>query len=165
MAVAGISETTIVPTLTLGLPAWKLNFVRQATLNIGSGSLSASAWLSPANAPLLVGQPVTLGLRLHNDGVGAINNGRVSVWMMQGFASITATLPPTRGMALAVWEGSLAPGATHTVRVSLRAWYARVPLRVDALLEDRATGERWEKRLWLSVTDWLVYLPVILQMK
>jgi hypothetical protein len=50
------------------------------------------------------------------------------------------------------------------VTVPLRAWTWKLPVRVDALLEDNA-GQRWERRLWLNVEPWQCYLPVIYKQK
>ncbi|RLC85958.1 MAG: hypothetical protein DRI37_07480, partial [Chloroflexi bacterium] len=152
----------LTPTVTLGLPAWKFSFRREAALRVAGPELAASGWLSPALAVLRVGQPVTLTFALRNTGAGAAPHGTVDLWLTAGLAPITATLPPTLGTSLRGWAGTLAPGETHWLTVSLRPWSWETPLRVDALLAD-GTGRRWERSLWLAVAPRQVFLPLIMK--
>ena len=153
----------LVPTLTIGLPEWQLSFVRQNQVSVEGGSLAASAWLSVSHTHIAAGRPLTVGLQVRNSGMATLTNAAARVWLMRGFAPLTATRPPTQGVALTLWEGVLAPGATRTLTVPLAPLYGGTPLRVDALLADTLSGQRWEKRLWLTVTAWDIYLPIVLQ--
>jgi hypothetical protein len=82
------------------------------------------------------------------------------VWHTLGTSPLEALLPSVSGWESTPWEGTLDVGETLMVTVPLRAWTWKLPVRVDAILEDNA-GQRWERRLWLNVEPWQCYLPVI----
>ncbi|MFN2284776.1 MAG: hypothetical protein ACK2UQ_10170, partial [Anaerolineae bacterium] len=146
--------------LTLGLPTWGFAFARDAALHIAAADLSASGWLSPEWAAIHAGTPVSLTFMLQNDGSDAVREGRMRVWHTLGTSSPEALLPSVSGWESTPWEGTLDVGETLMVTVPLRAWTWKLPVRVDAILEDNA-GQRWERRLWLNVEPWQCYLPVI----
>jgi hypothetical protein len=89
-------------------------------------------------------------------------DGRVDVWLMMGLSPVTAMVAPTQGTSLTLWEGTLAVDASRTLTVPVRAWWPEIPLRMDALFSD-GSGQRWERRLWLDVKAWRVYLPLVLR--
>jgi hypothetical protein len=87
-------------------------------------------------------------------------DGRVRFWLSPGLAPVTATVPPTVGIALSGWGGGLPPGATQELTVAVRPWRAEPPVRIDALLDD-GTGRRWERAYWPNVVTHDVYLPLV----
>ena len=150
----------LTPTVTLALSAWKLGFDRTAALRVGGADLDSSGWLSPTGAAVQPGVPITLTFTLRNAGSGAAPDATAQVWLMPGLAPITATVPPTQGTGLSLWQGALAPGATEPLRLTVRPWVGDRLLRLDALLRD-GTGRRWAESLWLDVSPWGIYLPMI----
>ncbi|HOT91203.1 MAG TPA: S8 family serine peptidase [Anaerolineae bacterium] len=160
VSVTEATGASIPLSLTLGLPAWGLQFDRENTLHVAGADLSASAWLVPEWAAIHPGTPVTLTFALRNTGPGNVAEGTVRLWLTRESTPLTATLPYTRGWHISWWEGNLAAGETRTLTLTLRTWQSSMPLRVDAILEDGA-GQRWERRLWLKVEPWRCYLPVI----
>lgn len=160
VSVAGHLGDALPLTVTLGVAEWGFNFDRDAALHIGGADLSASGWLSPEWSTVRAGNPLTLAFRLHNAGPGAVDAGKVQLWLTDGSTPITATLPPTRGWGIAWWDGALAPSETVVLTVPVRTWSWDRPLRADAVLED-GTGQRWERRLWLTIEPWRFYLPIV----
>lgn len=158
-APAGLPLT---PTVALALPAWGLTLHREAPLRVAAPDLAASGWLSPVGSRLVTGQPVTLTVMLRNQGPTAAISGTAQVWLMPGLTPLSVTIPPTRGVSLALWAGTLATGEVQTLPVPLKAWPREGLLRADLLVAD-GLGWRWEQRLWLEVTPLKVYLPVILR--
>ncbi|MGC9399453.1 MAG: S8 family serine peptidase [Anaerolineae bacterium] len=153
----------LTPTVAIKLAAWDLAFSRTAALWIGGADLGSSAWLSPTGSAVQAGKPVTLTFTLRNHGPDALQNGEVHVWLTPGLAPLTATLPPTRGLGLRLWQGELPSGASQKLSLTVRPWTGGRPLRLDALLDD-GTGQRWTRALWLDVIPWRLYLPVIYKM-
>ncbi len=151
----------LTPTLRLTLPEWKLAFTREAFLHIAGNDLIASQWIAPTD--LQAGKPISLLFAIRNTGISTATGVSFGVWLMEGIAPLTQTLPPTRGILLpSLWEGELKSGEIYTVAVPVRAWIGRIPLRVDALLEE-TNKTRWEKRQWLVFATRKVYLPLTLR--
>lgn len=164
VSVAGQPGDTIPLTLALGLPDWGITFDRNATVKVSGADLSASGWLSPAWASIRPGALVTLAFELQNTGTVSVTGGSVRLW---GTANTTHTastvvIPVPWGWESTLWEGDLAPAETRVLTLPLRTWAWDEPLRIDAILEDN-TGQRWERRRWLNVKPWTVYLPTILR--
>ncbi len=150
----------LTPTVEIELAAWDLVFARSSALRIGGADLGNSEWLSPTGAAVDAGAPITLTFDLRNVGSGVASGGTAQVWLMPGLAPITATLPPTQGTSLPLWHGELALGETQPLSLNVRPWTGDRLLRLDALLSD-GTGRRWAKSLWLDISPWRSYLPVI----
>jgi hypothetical protein len=150
----------LTPTVEIELTTWDLVFARSTALRIGGADLGSSGWLSPTGAAVDAGAPLTLTFALRNTGPGAASGGTAQVWLMPGLAPITATLPPTQGTGLRLWEGDLASSATRALSLTVRPWTGDRLLRLDALLRD-GTGRRWTESLWLDVSSWQFYLPII----
>jgi len=143
------------------LPEWRLAFWREAQVWVDGPALEGSAW-EALPGPVQSGRPVTLTFTLRNDGPGAVVSGTVDLWLMPGLAPITATLPPTLGTSLHWWEGALPVGAQQVLTISVSAWQAGSPLRIDALI-DSGAGARWVRSLWLEVPPQRRFLPVLLR--
>jgi len=150
----------ITPVVTIALPAWDFAFSREAALRVGGADLSMSAWNIASDQVLPCRAASTLSLTVQNRGPGEASNSAVQIWMVAGLAPITATLQPTLGTSLLLWQGSLAPGQSLPLTFSVRPWAWTVPLRVDALLSD-GTGMRWERRAWLRSLPEQRYMPVV----
>lgn len=159
-ALSPLATMTLTPTVMIAMPELQLAFTREASLRVGAGDLGTSAWL--ASPPLRVGEPAALSFVLRNSGAGPVTEGTLRLWLRPGVAPLTATVVPTRGMALQPWAGALAPGAATTVTVDVRPWVYGAPLRVDALFADGA-GATWERSLWLTVFPREIYLPLVLR--
>ncbi len=144
-----------------------LSFSREAPLRVGGANLATSDWLledpEHSQATFLSGEPVTLTFVLRNTGPDALEAGSVQLWTIRGLGVVTATKFPSIGTQIMLWEGELAAGMAQTLTVPLRSWYQFNPLRVDALIEDNLTHQRWERRLWLTKKHWRTYLPVVLR--
>jgi hypothetical protein len=146
--------------VTLTLPEWGLGFSREA-LFYGTGpDLAVSHWGEPAE--LRVGTPVSVTLLLGNRGEGSVDGGEVTLWMMRGIGPITATMPITHGVSIAVWSGALAPHEEHLLTVPILGSVWKAPVRLDALIED-GLGNRWERALWVTFTPWRSYLPTVMR--
>lgn len=150
----------LTPTVAIELSDWDLTFSRVVPLRVSGADLGSSTWLSPTGTVVQAGKAVTLTFALRNTGPGAVVDGAVQAWLMPGLAPITATLPPTQGTGLRLWQGDLASGATRALSLTVKAWAGSRPLRIDALLDD-GTGQRWARALWLDVTPWRLYMPMI----
>ncbi|MBN1873312.1 MAG: S8 family serine peptidase [Anaerolineae bacterium] len=157
------------PTVHIALPDWKLGFDREVPLRVSGGDLTFSHWITETGTlqwsvvpTLVVNHPHTLSFVLQNTGSGTILNGRADLWLMKGLTPITVTLPPTHGYQVALWTGNLSPGATHYLTVPIRAWSQKTPLRIDAILQD-GIGQRWERRQWLDIVPWQIYLPILIK--
>ncbi len=150
----------LTPTAEIQLAPWDLAFARSAALRVGGANLGSGGWLSPTGAGVDAGAPVTLTFALRNSGPGTAADGTVQVWLMPELAPITATLPPTQGTSLSLWQGTLAPGMMQPLSLTMRPWAGDRSLRVDALLSD-GTGRRWSESLWLDVSPWRYHFPII----
>lgn len=153
-------EKSQAPTVTLGLPAWNLHFEREAPFYGQGPNLSTSQWNVQDNQQVRIGAPVSLTFQLHNQSAIAMESGRVTVWLMRGVSPVTATVPLTHGVESFLWTGKLTPYESMILTLPVRGWEWRNPVRVDALLED-GSAWRWERRLWLTVTPWQTYMPVV----
>jgi len=152
------------PVVAITIPELgNLTFSREAALRVGGPNLAASEWLAPEEATFVAGKPTTVTLALHNIGPDALQRGEVQLWAIRGLGLITATKFPSVGTQVLAWQGELAAGATELLTIPLRTWHGLAPLRVDALIEDHTTQQRWERRLWLTERRWRYYFPVILR--
>ncbi|MBN1920931.1 MAG: S8 family serine peptidase [Anaerolineae bacterium] len=142
----------------LELPTLKLGFSREAEVRVGNSDLGASDW--SATPPLEEDQPAELSFVLRNTGIAPVTEGVLRLWLRPGVAPLTATVVPTRGMALQPWRGALGSGETTTVTVTVLPWLGGVPLRVDALL-DAGNGATWERSLWFQAIPPDIYLPLV----
>jgi subtilisin family serine protease len=144
-----------------------ITFSREAPLRVGGANLATSDWLledpEHSKVTFVPGKPVTLTFALRNTGPDALQMGNVQVWIIRGLGVVTATKFPSIGTQVMLWEGGLPAETTRTLTIPLRSWYKFNPLRVDALIEDTVTYQRWERRLWLTEKIWRYYLPVVLR--
>lgn len=148
------------PTVTLSIPAWDLALAREALFYGNGADLTASRWLVPEEAR--VGLPVSVTLIVDNQGEGSADPATVSLWMMQGVGPVTATLPMTRGMELAVWTGTLGPQEQRLLTIAAKGGVWDTPVRLDALIHNN-DGDRWERSLWITFAPWRSYLPTVMR--
>jgi len=148
------------PTVTMSLPEWGLAFTREAPFYGSGADLGSSHWEKASGETLPVGKPLTLTFLLENRGLDSTGAGTVSLWLMRGTAPITASEPPTHGLALGGWSGTLGPGEQQTIALPIRTWNWDRLVRLNALLDD-GMGHRWEERLWLVTEPWRQYFPVV----
>ncbi|MDX9954421.1 MAG: S8 family serine peptidase [Anaerolineae bacterium] len=146
------------PAVMLETPALKLGFSREAVVRVGSSDLGTSNW--SAILPLEEDEPAELSFVLRNTGIAPVTEGVLRLWLRPGVAPLTATVAPTRGMALQPWRGALSSGETITVTVDVLPWLSGIPARIDALLDD-GNGATWERGLWLQVLPREIYLPLV----
>lgn len=157
---APATPLTLTPTVTFTLPTLKLQFTRETQLRVGDSDTYASTW-HPV-PPVPAGSPITLTFVLRNDGFAPVTEGILRLWLMPGLAPLTATVVPTRGLALQPWAGSLAAGDSTTITVAVQPQVANQPVRVDALFAE-GNALRWERSLWFTILPHRLYLPLILR--
>jgi len=156
----GTTALPSMPSVTLSLPAWELSTSRTAPFYGVGPDLTASDWLTDGLGGARSGEAISVTYAIRNTSGVAADDVELSLWMMRGVGPITATTPLTGGLAMPVWQGSVASQETQTATLLIQGRPWDVPLRVDALLEDGA-GLRWEDSLWLALDPWQSFLPVV----
>ncbi len=172
---AGAAPDAIANAAALILEDHRIAFQRVATVRVDAPDLAPSQMVcTPIN--VRPGAETTCTLALHNEGPADALEATVSISLPLAATPVTNSLTlEGEGEAEVMsntihWSGPIAAGARTTLTYEIilprdpaRRFLYSVAFLADGTqaTEDRATGGAWERAVWLQLTPWRAYLPLV----